>query len=487
MVLGGSSGGRLGTATLDLRADASKLDKGLDKVEKDTLKRMSQLGKRLTLSLTAPIVAIGASVFHAVETFDEAMARLRVGTGAAGDELKNLEKDFKAVFGTVPAGANTIADAMAELNTRLGFSGKSLQDATRNAVELGEIMRIDATQAIQKVAQTMAIFQSPAGEFRSVLDKMFVTSQKTGIGIDALTANLQAYGPVLKNASFTMDESIAIFGQLEAAGADASRVFPGLNAFFRKAADNGQDLRGSLASVISRMKEATDDARALSIATEAFGAEGAQRMTTAVRAGAFEIDELVKSLGSADGAIVQMAKETRTNTQRIKIFQRRLLELQVGMVDFLGPAGLWVAAFGGVFAGIGPILIALPHLIGMVRALTIATLRNAGATVASTGATVAKTVATAAVTVATVAWTAAQWLLNAALTANPHRARDSSSRCPDCGCRPPGQALGHRHCHHQGELGHHSGNPLSWRWHRGAHCTPMGSYKERHHGHIEQH
>ena len=127
----------------------------------------------------------------------------------------------------------------------------------------------------------------------------------------------------------------------------------------------------------------------------------------------------MKSLGSADGAIAKMAKETRTNTQRIKIFQRRLLELQVGMVDFLGPAGLWVAAFGGVFAGIGPILIALPYLIRGVNALTVATFRNVGATVASTAATVAKTVATAAVTVATAAWTAAQWLLNAALTANP--------------------------------------------------------------------
>ena len=421
-----TGGGTLGRAVLELEADSSKLDKGLQDAQKRTLKRMRELGKRLTLTLTAPIVAIGASVFHAVETFDEAMARLRVGTGAAGDELKNLERDFKAVFGTVPAGANEIADAMAELNTRLGLTGNSLQDATRSAVELGEIMRIDATQAIQKTAQAMAIFQLPAGEFTSVLDKMFVTSQKTGIGIDALTANLQAYGPVLRNASFTMDESIALFGQLEAAGSDASRVFPGLNAFFRKAADNGQDLRKSLESVISRIQEAADSASALPIATEAFGVEGAQRLITAIRGGAFEIDELVNSLNDADGAIVKMAKETRTNTQRIKIFQRQILELQVNMVDFLGPAGLWIAAFGGLFAGIGPILIALPYLIRGVNALTVATfkntgatLKNAAATAISKAATVAKTVATAAVTVATAAWTAAQWLLNVALTANP--------------------------------------------------------------------
>jgi len=40
---------------------------------------------------------------------------------------KPSKSDFDAVFGTIPAGAGEVGTAIADLNTRLGLTGKPLQ------------------------------------------------------------------------------------------------------------------------------------------------------------------------------------------------------------------------------------------------------------------------------------------------------------------------------------------------------------------------
>ena len=232
-----TGGGTLGRAVLELGTDASGVDRGLDRTERNTTQRMRGIGKRMSLAVTAPILGIGAAVFMATETIDEAMATIQTGTGATGEALEQLEDDFKAVFGSVPVDAQTVASAIADLNTTLGLTGEPLQEAARTALELADAMGKDTATLINNTARSMKVFGEDSEEVAPIMDRLFVASQNTGIGIDALTRNLQTYGPVLKNAGFSMEESVALFGQLHESGVDARRVFPGINNFLRKAAD----------------------------------------------------------------------------------------------------------------------------------------------------------------------------------------------------------------------------------------------------------
>ena len=68
---------------------------------------------------------------------------------------------------------------------------------------------------------------------------------------------------------------------------DITRVMPAINMSLRKAEVGGvKDLRGHLGGLIESIRHTESGTEALSIATEAFGAEGAQRMTAAIRSGA---------------------------------------------------------------------------------------------------------------------------------------------------------------------------------------------------------
>ena len=175
---------------------------------------------------------------------------------------------------------------------------------------------------------------------------------------------------------------------------------PAMNMFMRKAATEGvEDLKGALFGVIEQMRGASTEAEALSIATEAFGAEGAQRMTTAVRNGAFAFEDLEAAMAGSSGAIMENAEATRTNTERFKMLREEVGERVAGAFAALpAPLQLASAGFAGILASAGPLLVALPTIVSGIKAMNIA--HKAGIVITKAAAV-------------------AQWLLNAALTANP--------------------------------------------------------------------
>ena len=180
----------LGSATYELKADDRQLMRGIDKAGEESTKRIQNIGKKMTIAVTGPILGIGAAVFAASESIDRAMATIVRGTGAAGLELQYLRRDFEAVFGEVPGkSAQEVAEVIAGLNTMLGLTGEELQTAAINALELDLNVR--------EVAQAMAIFGVDADEAAGFMDKLFLASQETGIPVGDLLEQLQEYGPVL--------------------------------------------------------------------------------------------------------------------------------------------------------------------------------------------------------------------------------------------------------------------------------------------------
>ena len=391
--------GSLGTASLKLAADGSQLAKDLNTAEKSTTQKLAGVGSKMTKTITPAIAGIAAAVFAATEEMDKAFGIIQTGTGASGPALEGLKADFQAVNGTVRATGEEIATVMADLNTRLGLTGETLQEASRAAIE--------SKADVNEVAQAMRIFGVDGEHAAEVMDSLFVASQKTGVPIGQLTSELQTFGPVLNNLGFSLDETTAFLANLNEAGVDTTRIMPGLNAFMRNAADEGvTDLRGALMDVVSSMQSAETSSEALNIATEAFGAEGAQRLITAVDAGVFSLDEMVDMLQTSEGAIMENAAATTTNTEKLKMMRQEISERLAGAWAMLPlPMQATAGILGSMLAAAGPIMMGLPAMAGFVRAI-------------GSSALFAKA-KILLVSAATTAWTAVQWLLNAALTANP--------------------------------------------------------------------
>ena len=368
----------LGDATLGLRADASQLEGDLDQAATSTEKKVQGIGKALTAALTGPILGIGAAVFASTEQVNEAFATIQAGTGASGEALAGLEADFREVFSTVPAQSQQVASAIADLNTHLGLSGPALQEAARAALELADATGADSAAFIDGLGRAMRTFGEDAADTVTIMDRFLVISQNTGVGVDALAGQVRGFGPVLANLGLSLTEGAAFFGQMHSAGVDVAAVMPAINARMRNLATEGvEDLRGSMSGTIEQIRTAETTTQALSIATAAFGAEGAQRMTNAIRESGLSLENLTAGLESADGGIAALASETRTMSERLEILKNRVTDQIAAFGNWLGPVKDIAGGMGAALAAIGPMLIALPTLVTAVKALSIANIKAA--------------------------------------------------------------------------------------------------------------
>lgn len=393
-----------------------------------TSKPLSKVGKGFA-ALAVPVAAAGAAAVSVANDYDEAAKKIEVGTGASGRALDGLVKSFRNVNKTVPQATGNVAGALADLNTLTGATGKTLEDLTGNVLDASRMLGEEGAANAKLFGQAMQQWQIPAEQGTAKLDQLFKVTQDYGIGLGEVTTQLNEYGSVLSNAGFNMAESAVLFGRLNKSGLAVSRLMPGLNMAFRNWASEGKNSREELIRTITQMRNAGSSTKALSIATEQFGAEGAQRLVTAVRNGSFSLQGLSKELQGSRGAVERTAESTLTAGEKLQILRKRAEALLLPLGELLLDAGIALAdvfsnrivpaieAIGGWMNRNRDIVIGLASAIG---ALVVVTKVHAAVLAVQAAGGVAKYISVVRpVQALTRTWTAVQWALNAAMSANP--------------------------------------------------------------------
>jgi TP901 family phage tail tape measure protein len=308
----------MATTVADLKAlltlDTSGMDTGVASVSGSSSKIKSALGiatGAATVAGTA-ILAVGAAALKFGSDWQQATSTIQTATGATGPALDALRASAVTVFETVPTDANTAAEAIGTLNTLLGSTGTELEGFTGQIIEASNALGEDAVANAEAFGQAVTQFGEPLDRAGTSLDFLFQMTQEYGTSLSGLLGNLNAYGAVLQNLGLSMTESAELFSRLSASGLEVSRMMPGINKAMRDFAEAGVEPKAGLEATFEAMKNATSQTEALNIATNAFGAEGAQRLTVAVRNGSLELANLATSAETADGAIMTNAENTRT-------------------------------------------------------------------------------------------------------------------------------------------------------------------------------
>lgn len=318
---------------LSVLPDMSGFGKGIIKsAGKETDKAGKTMGQRLGRGINIGVAAIvggatvaGTALYNIGKTFDEMSDTIMVSSGATGKELDALVESAKNVGRQVPADFNTIGDALATLNTLTGATGDSLEDMTGSVVEASRLLGEDASANAEKFGKVMTQWQIPADQGAEKLDTLFVATQNYGVSLQGIMGHLNSYGPILQNAGFEMEEAIGFFSQLEAGGISVSRVMPALNASFRNWAAEGKNSKEELQNVVEEIKNTEDAQEALALASDVFGAQGAQRLTTAIRNGTLELEDLTGALEDSEGAIGTASEETMSFGEHWELFKNNIL------------------------------------------------------------------------------------------------------------------------------------------------------------------
>lgn len=310
--------------------------KGAVKAFKDTEDATDGLGGKLgkfgpavagvAAAAGAAALAAGKYLYNVGAVFDDLTDTIRVGTGATGQALDGLVENAKNVGTQVPASFEQIGPVVADLNTRMGLSGKTMETVASQYLEatriLGEEVSIEATSA------AFNAFGIEGENVSAALDNLFQVSQATGVGMNDLAGDVQKHSPVLREMGFTFADSAALIGGFNKAGLESDKILAGMGKSMVTMATPGetaQDTFKRLSGQIEGYLSVGDRAAALDLAGQVFGTKGAPQMIAAIESGQLAFSDLMGQAGATGDTILGVGRETMDAAEKWEIFKNKAL------------------------------------------------------------------------------------------------------------------------------------------------------------------
>lgn len=371
---------------------------------------------------------LGKAAVDAWQDFDNGVDTILKLTGATGENAKALEDSFANVSKRILADSTAIGKAMGEISTRFGYTGEQLEDTTVAFLKFADVTGMDAATAVADVQKALTAAGKDMNDYQDLLDALTVASQKSGVSVQKVADGLTKYGAQTRSLGLDTEQVIALFAQFESAGVNTETALAGLTKAAGKWQAAGKNAAGMLTTTIREIKNAKSDFEASSIAAEAFGNKAGPELVDAIRSGRFEFAEMAEAVKAAGGAVEATFEETQDAPDKLKLaikgFKTDLAQTTNELLTEYGPdiekaidkigkalnndiipaikdAIKWIkdnrhmilATLSGIAAGLVALNV-VKMITGLVNAFKAFKAAQEGATVA-------------------------QWLLNAAMNANP--------------------------------------------------------------------
>jgi len=303
------------------------------------------------------IVDVTKSLNNLGKEFDSAYDAIRIGTGATGEALEGLKNDFKDVYSSVPATMDEASKAVADYNTRLDITGDVLSGVSKQAIQTSKMLSEDLGGVIENSSKAFKQWKIPADAMGKEMDYLFKVSQSTGVGFNALSADMQRFGPQLQQMGYSFDSAATFIGQLGKAGVDTTEVLGAMKKGVGVLAKEGYSASDGMAIFYSKIKNAKSEIQATTIASEIFGARAGSSMAAAIRSGALAIGDLTQSLQDSTESIDKAYWDAADYPEKMQLLGQKMQvafePLGMAIFDALGDI---VPIFSDIMEQIAPII-----------------------------------------------------------------------------------------------------------------------------------
>ncbi|MDC0752366.1 phage tail tape measure protein [Enterococcus innesii] len=369
--------------------------KKLQKIE-EAGEKVSNVGKKMSIGVTAPIVAAGAAGLAAFSEVDEALDTIITKTGATGDVADSLATSFENVGSNTHLELQTVGEAIGEVNTQFGFMDKKLEDSTNYILQFAEINGTDVSQSAIYARQAIEAYDLSYDDLNKVLDVTTKTSQNTGQAVDSLFDSAIKGAPQIKQLGLSFGEGVTLMGQFEQAGIDGNAALSSLSKATVTYAKDGKSLSEGLGELQDKIMNASSETDAINAAAEVFGTKGGPRMADAIRRGTLNLEDLAKIASESDGAVGETFEATLDpidkSNQAMNNAKLALADVgesvQISLLPFFEMAidalksfkgwwdsldqgtKNWIITLAGIAAVIGPALVVIGTLMSSVTKIT---------------------------------------------------------------------------------------------------------------------
>lgn len=241
---------KLGEAFIDIRASLDKLDADLAKVRTrvstslSTVAKTAQAaGRKLTASITLPVVGLGIAATKAQRDFDMSMTQITSLVGVAADKVQAMRGQVLQLAGSTTRSPAELADALFFI-TSAGLRGEKAMNALTSAAQAADV----------GLGETKVIADALTSAMNAYAKSGLTAGDATGILVSAVReGKLEAAGlagavgrilPFASKLGVSFDQVAAAFAAMSLTGL--------------KAEEAGTALRGVFSTLLAPVKQAED-------------------------------------------------------------------------------------------------------------------------------------------------------------------------------------------------------------------------------------
>lgn len=277
------------------------------------------------------VIEFGQNALEAFGVVDEGLDTIITKTGASGDQMEEFEKIYRDLGGSMAVELPKVGEAIGEVNTQLGFQGKALEEASKQAIEFSEINGQDITSSVLNAKQVLSAYSLENDKFANVLDTVTVVAQATGQSTSDLLKKVTDGAPQVKALGLSFEQGTTLIGNFEKAGVDSSAALSSLSKAAVNYAKDGKTLSQGLQETVDKIKNSKDETEQLTLASDVFGTKAAPRMVDAIKRGALNFDEMAKAAENSAGAVTNTYENTLDPIDQFTVAQNNL---SLVMADF---------------------------------------------------------------------------------------------------------------------------------------------------------
>lgn len=415
----------MGTAIAYLELDTSKFSKGFVSAYNDLkvfgdksataeqkLNGLSSAfkttGGLLSRNVTLPIVGVGAAAVKTATDFETGMSEVKAISGATGSEFDALREKAIEMGAKTKFSASDSADAFKYM-AMAGWDASAMMDGIAGVMDLAAASGEDLATTSDIVTDALTAFGLQASDSAHFADVLAQASSKSNTNVGLMGETFKYVAPVAGALGYSVEDTAVAIGLMANSGIKGSQAGTALRSTITRLAKpvgeskdaveelgisitNADGTMKSLSQTMVELREKfaglTEEQKAQYAAMLA-GQEGMSGLLAIVNASDEDFQKLTDEINNANGAAQDMASIMMDNTagaveqlkgalesagiligEKITPYIRKLAEWITGLVEKFNNLSEeqqdQIVKWGLIFAAVGPILLVMSRLIGVV-------------------------------------------------------------------------------------------------------------------------
>lgn len=370
---------------------------------------MQDVGKKMSLGITAPLVGIGTAAILTVGKFDDSMSAVQAISGATGDEFNQLRELAMDLGATTAFSASEAADAMTNLATA-GWDANQIMAATPDMLSLASAGGLDLAQAASITTNTMSQFGMEADQAGQAADMFAVAAASANTNVAEIGEAMKYAGGSAATMNMDLAQTNAVLATFASQGLVGSSAGTAFTAMFSDLTSKVKDgvvkigdasvavydatsgAMRDMGSIMADVEKATDgmsDAQRNAALQNIFGIQSMNGVNIMLGEGSEAYQELEAAIYDSEGAAAEMADIMEDNLAGAFRGMGSAIEgfmIQVGdqlkpfvqdAAEFIGKMAAKfgelddstkkiIVIFGGLLSAIGPALLVFGKILSTI-------------------------------------------------------------------------------------------------------------------------